>query len=196
MVDGSEVLNAYKKEAFNIDKVDTPIEESATLRTYISDSPKLVNDNITHGGPIYMAVGEQLSLNMTNASAENQSERFYKRHVWEYSYSFVEYFYYKSPVIKKVEPLSGLTKGGTHIELSGAWFMYRPEYGVIPHCRIGDKIVRAAYWSTVRIVCQAPPNDNINALLNVEVSLNGVDFVNSGFKFHYYEQPILYSMTP
>jgi IPT/TIG domain len=65
--------------------------------------------------------------------------------------------------------------------------MYRPEYGVVPHCKIGDKVTRAAFWSTVRIVCTAPPNDNINGLLKISVSLNGVDFVDSGFKFHYYE---------
>jgi len=30
----------------------------------------------------------------------------------------------------------------------------------------------------------------------VSVSLNGVDFVDTGFTFRYYEQPILYKMTP
>jgi hypothetical protein len=28
------------------------------------------------------------------------------------------------------------------------------------------------------------------------VSLNGVDYIDSGFTFHYYEQPILYKMSP
>jgi hypothetical protein len=60
--------------------------------------------------------------------------------------------------VKKVEPTSGTTEGGTPIEISGAWFDYKIEYGLIPHCKIGDKIVRATFYSTVRIVCVAPPN--------------------------------------
>jgi hypothetical protein len=99
-------------------------------------------------------------------------------------------------VVKKVEPKSGLTRGGTKIEVSGAWFKYKPEYGIVPHCMIGDKITRAKFFSTVRIVCVSPPNDNINSMFPLKVSLNGVDFVDSGYTFHYYEQPILYSMSP
>ena len=108
----------------------------------------------------------------------------------------VEYYYYKQPVVKKAEPTAGLTKGGTGIEISGAWFGYRPDYGLVPHCRLGDKVIRAQFYSTVRIVCMTPPNDDIYNELPIEVSLNGVDFVDSGFKFHYYEQPLLFNMTP
>lgn len=197
MVDGSDVLLAYKKEAADIEKVDAPIGEGVTLRTYISKAPVRDHWTKTHGGPIYMSVGEELKFNVTNHSASEVGKlSYYEKEVWEFSYSFVEYYYYKQPVTRKVEPLSGLTRGGTHIEISGAWFGYRPEYGVVPHCKLGDKVQRATYWSTVRIVCVSPPNDNINQLLDVEVSLNGVDFVNSGFKFRYYEQPILYTMKP
>ena len=61
---------------------------------------------------------------------------------------------------------------------------------------IGDKIIRAIFFSTVRIVCYAPPNDNIVAALPVKVSLNGVDFVDSGFFFSYYTQPELIGLSP
>lgn len=64
--------------------------------------------------------------------------------------------------MKKLEPKSGLTRGGTRVEISGAWFAYKPEYGVVPHCKFGDKVVRAQFFSTVRIVCHAPPNEDIN----------------------------------
>jgi hypothetical protein len=40
-------------------------------------------------------------------------------------------------------------------------------YGVIPFCKIGDKIKRAEFWSTVRIVCSSPPNDNVSASLPI-----------------------------
>jgi len=75
----------------------------------------------------------------------------------------VEYYYYKQPVVKKVEPTSGVTDGGTPIEISGAWFDSKIEYGLVPHCKIGDKIVRATFVSTVRIVCTTPPNTNTAA---------------------------------
>ena len=88
--------------------------------------------------------------------------------------------------MKKVEPISGLTTGGTKIELSGAWFDYKLEYGVMPMCKIGDKITRGVFISTVRIVCHAPPNENTFLAMPIKVSLNGVDWVDTGFKFSYY----------
>ena len=89
-------------------------------------------------------------------------------------------------MVKKVYPTSGLAEGGTPIEIAGAWFNEKLEYGVVPYCMIGDKIVRARFYSTVRIVCFSPPNDNLAVAMPVKVSLNGVDFVDSGFKFSYY----------
>ncbi len=108
----------------------------------------------------------------------------------------VEYYYYHQPVVAKVQPTQGLTDGGTPIEISGAWFDEKLDYGVIPYCMIGDKIIRAKYFSTVRIVCYSPPSDNISVALPVKVSLNGVDFVDSGFTFSYYMQPVLEGLEP
>lgn len=62
-----------------------------------------------------------------------------------------------------------------------------PEYGVVPHCKFGDKIVRAKFDSTVRIVCAAPPSDDLGTELPFEVSLNGVNWVKTSLKFTYYE---------
>ena len=108
----------------------------------------------------------------------------------------IEKYYYTQPVIKKVQPTSGLTVGGTPIEISGAWFDQRLEYGVIPYCKIGDKIVRAQYYSTVRIVCSSPPNENLNACLPVFVSQNGVDFADTHTCFSYYTNPEISNMLP
>ena len=150
-----------------------------------------------------MSVGEHLVVNTTNYTfieseegAKTNITKISNQTIYQYSYSFVEYYYYQSPVVKKVEPKSGLTRGGTRIEVSGAWFAYKPEYGIVPHCKIGDKVTRAKFFSTVRIVCVTAPNDDINQLYAVSVSLNGVDYVDTGFKFRYYEQPTLYKMFP
>ena len=71
-----------------------------------------------------------------------------------------------------------------------------PEYGVVPHCKFGNKIVRATFDSTVRIVCIAPPGDELAVLYPLEVSLNGVDWSDSGLKFSYYDVPALHSISP
>lgn len=144
-----------------------------------------------------MAVGENFIINRIEyGEGEDMNTTVIQETIHQYSNSKVEFYYYKQPVVKKLEPSFGLTKGGTHIEISGAWFGYRPEYGVVPHCKIGDKISRAKYFSTVRIVCTSAPNDDINTLYPVSVSLNGVDFIDTGFTFRFFEQPKLYEMTP
>jgi len=66
MVFGSEILQAYKKEAFNVEKKDFELTEGQRLKTYVAHAPKLANWNRTHGGPIYMSVGEHLIVNTTN----------------------------------------------------------------------------------------------------------------------------------
>lgn len=113
-----------------------------------------------------------------------------------YSNSLVEYYYYINPVVKKVEPNSGLTSGGTKLEISGAWFDLKPEYGVIPQCKIGEKVTRAIFSSTVRIVCFTPPSENTITPVPIKVSLNGVDWVDTGAFFSYYRQPEIMDMNP
>ena len=66
----------------------------------------------------------------------------------------------------------------------------------MPHCKIGDKIVRATFSSTVRIVCHSPPNQILDQPLPVKVSLNGVDWVDTKFTFSYYIQPTINDIYP
>lgn len=165
MVEGSQILQAYQNEASTIDKYDVELTNGDKLKSHVGHAPKLFNWNRTHGGPIYLSVGQHRVFNTTNNTLNDEggyNVTYFNKTSYQYSSSFVEYYYYKQPVIKKVEPRSGLTRGGTLIEISGAWFAYRPEYGVVPHCKIGDKVSRALYFSTVRIVCVAPPNEDIN----------------------------------
>ena len=80
--------------------------------------------------------------------------------------------------------------------MSGAWFKDMPWHGVVPHCRFGHKTVRGVFDSTVRISCIAPPGTNVGEEMPFEVSLNGVDWSHTGFKFTYYEAPLLDKITP
>lgn len=48
----------------------------------------------------------------------------------------------------------------------------------------------------MRIVCPAPPGEELGVPVSFEVSLNGVDWTNSGLLFYYYDVPTLYSIFP
>jgi hypothetical protein len=115
---------------------------------------------------------------------------------YKFTDSFTEFKTYRQPVVKKVFPNIGLTDGGTMLELSGAWFDQQLEFSMMPYCKIGSKIVRGQFISTVRMVCRTPPNDNIVQQQPIAVSLNGVNWVDTGFYFSYYVQPVLTGMYP
>jgi len=114
-----------------------------------------------------MNVTHHIKKNATNTSAavdviQTVEEDVVRSWVYyEYDPSSVEYYYYKDCVVKDMQPHSGLIVGGTPVAVTGAWFKYMPEYGVVPHCKFGNRIVRATFDSTVRIVCRAPPNDEL-----------------------------------
>lgn len=149
-----------------------------------------------------MSVGSEVSLNVTNYTYDdppgsyNTTISYYNKTLFVFSHSYVEYYYYQQPVIKKVEPLNGLARGGTRVAISGAWFKYKPEYGIVPHCKIGEKISRAQFYSTVRIVCLTPPHTILYQKLPIFVSLNGFDWVDTGYQFEYQDQVNLLSIYP
>lgn len=111
--------------------------------------------------------------------------------------SQLEYYYYRSPSVKKMEPTSGLLQGGTPIDLTGIWFDEKPEYGLFPFCRIGGNVIRAKFIQTTRIQCNSPGRkESVAEAQRVEVSLNGEDWVDTGFEFSYYERPELNDIKP
>ena len=63
--EGTEVLSGYIKEAYNIKKIDTEIQDGQHLKVYTAKAPRLPNADATNGGPMYMTVGEQISINKT-----------------------------------------------------------------------------------------------------------------------------------
>lgn len=99
---GNEVLLAYKKEAYNVEKKDFELYEGQKLKNYVvAHAPKLSNWNATHGGPIYLSVGEHLVVNATNYSYEINEDgsqtnvtTIETHTIYQYAYAFVEYYYY------------------------------------------------------------------------------------------------------
>jgi hypothetical protein len=116
--------------------------------------------------------------------------------LYTYEPSSVEFYAYRVPNVLKIFPSAGFTKGGTLVEVLGTWFDYQPQYGIVPHCKFGNTIVRAHFDSTVRLVCSSPPSPGTNAKLDFEVSLNGIDWTYTNFTFAYFEEPVMTSIYP
>jgi hypothetical protein len=75
-------------------------------------------------------------------------------------------------------------------------FLYAPEWGLVPHCRFGSQIVKATFYSNVRLTCESPVGLKSGESVSFEVSLNGHDFTDSGTQFTYYTEPKLQSFSP
>jgi hypothetical protein len=177
-----------KSENIGLPVINKAITNGKTYKMLVSRTPKLSNWYRTYGGPVYVELGKNTELNTT----------YQTEPVIMYSYisSYVEFYYYKQPVVKEVFPHGGQREGGTNVLVAGAWFDYQPQYGVIPHCKFGDIIVRGTYLSTVRIVCQSPPSDQSNIQVPIYVSLNAQDFTDTGFMFNYYDRPVVTRIEP
>lgn len=186
---------------------DPPLEEGQALvkymaaltpdvsRGYAYDNP----DVLGMGGPIAMQIGERVSLAITDHDSSSPTlggETTREVDVVFKDSSVSEFFYYRQPFVKKIEPSSGLVDGGTVIDVTGAWFDEKPKYGVFPFCKIGDTISRGRYIQTTRIQCTSPPSGAVVAPQPVAVSLNGVDWVDTGFSFSYYQKPELNDVQP
>jgi hypothetical protein len=137
------------------------------------------------GGPVFVQVGQRVALSVLDESSKVQSVDL---EVAFPQSSALEFFFYRKPLVTKVEPTSGLVQGGTKLSVTGAWFDQQPEFGVFPFCRIGKQVVRAKFIQTTRIICETPPalTEDLNQPVPIAVSLNGEDFEETGFNFGYY----------
>ena len=147
------------------------------------------------GGPFYIEIGRNIKIDLGTQKIVNNRTIQNSWTFYQYDPSSVEFYYYKQATMLQMHPQRGLTRGGTKVSVIGLDFRYYPEYGVVPHCKFGDKIVRAEFDSTVRIVCTAPADDRIDVPLSFEVSLNGVDWSNSGFTYSYFNEPEFNSIS-
>ena len=124
------------------------MEEGKSYHQYKLNSPRIESWTKTNGGPFYIEVGRDQAIKyisgqkqaIGNSTAPDSTKDWI---YYDYDVSSVEFYHYKDCVIKEIQPHSGLITGGTKVTVTGAWFKYMPEYGVVPHCKFGDKIVRA-----------------------------------------------------
>jgi len=149
-VPGSQELRAYQSEAASFVRVDSSMTEGGSFYDDVTKPSLLTSDAASLGGPAYLEVGLDEVIQHSAGSDGSLAAPWV---LYNYEPSSVEFYSYKEPSVQKMHPTSGLTKGGTFVEIIGTWFRYMPEYGIVPHCRFGDKIVRAHYDSSVRLVC-------------------------------------------
>lgn len=163
------------------------IESQKVYDTLKMQSPKLSNWHKTHGGPVYLEIGAREDVDSPSGSDLGK---------YAYTTSFAEYYYYKQPVVKNIHPHGGPMEGGTEIIVEGSDFQFLPEYGVVPYCKIGDRVVEAKFESTVRIICPSPPGETVRTKLPIQISLNGEDFIDTGKFFQYYKNSEIQRIYP
>lgn len=145
----------------------------------------------TLGGPDYIAYAKRNYLPL-----EDHVTKYFPTN---YFHTNFEYYYYHQPYVQSISPHGSIVTGGTNVLVVGAWFDFKPEYGVKPYCKFGNKVVEGEYLSTVRIKCVAPAYDTSNIRVSFDVSLNGQDFTNSDIEFTYYNdytKAKFYSIEP
>jgi len=160
--------------------VDTSLQRQTKFKVYkvTVKSPEAPNHLKTHGGLDYISISK-----LSFFPGSDFISKFYSN---QYIHTNLEYYYYKQPYIQSFSPHGSVVTGGTEVLVVGAWFQFKPEYGVKPFCKFGNNIVEGTFLSTVRITCKSPPSEKINVKVPLEVSLNGVDFTSSGLTFTYY----------
>ena len=145
-------------------------------------APHAPNNNIqlkTRGGVDYISVSKTNLLPLDEFLQEYYANNFI--------HTNFEYYYYRQIYIEGFYPSGSISTGGAKVMVIGAWFQYKPEYGVKPFCKFGDEIVEGEFLSTVRIVCEAPPSKTEFIKVPFSVSLNGEDWVEAKKPFRYFD---------
>ena len=155
--------------------------EDVQIQKIIVTAPHAPDDNEvlkTRGGLDYIAVSKTNLLPLDEFLQEYYANNFI--------HTNFEYYYYRQIYIEGYYPSGSISKGGARIMVIGAWFQNKPQYGLKPFCKFGDKIVEGEFLSTVRIICEAPPSEKEFIKVPFSVSLNGEDWVEAEKPFRYF----------
>ena len=112
---------------------DVKLEEGQVIKKYVgSVTPDITRsysytspDTKGLGGPVYIHVGESVPINITGHDKSAGSFGMPAVGNMDVVYSDssnLEFYFYRQPIVQKIEPSSGLTSGGTDLELTGTWF--------------------------------------------------------------------------
>jgi hypothetical protein len=117
-----------------------------------------------------------------------------------------EFQYYDHPILLSLKPGGGPTAGGTTVTIAGSGFktfenpVVLDEKGIRkygPLCKFGPSRVPAEIKNDNTVICRSTAS-LFEETVNVEVSLNGIDFTQTIGKvqFGYFVHPTILSVTP
>jgi len=117
-----------------------------------------------------------------------------------------EFQYYDHPILDRLEPGGGPTAGGTTVTIIVFGFKAFANTVVLdqkgfrkygPLCKFGPSRVSAEIRDDKTVICKSTAS-LFEEIVNVEVSLNGIDFTTSNppVRFGYFVHPTILSVTP
>ena len=92
------------------------------------------------------------------------------------------YVYDRPLTISEISPTHGSSSGNTSITIFGGPFLATEQY---LKCRFGDFVVHAYFISEFKIICSTPMRQP--GYVTVEVTQNGVDYIESEQPFHFHD---------
>ena len=167
--------NEEKREELMKALEDVEVQKITVTAPHAPNNDKQIK---TRGGLDYIAVSKTNLLPLDDFLEEYYANNFI--------HTNFEYYYYPQVYVDSFYPSSSMSSGGGKVSVIGAWFQYKPEYGLKPYCKFGETVVEGEYLSTVRIVCEIPPSDKEFNRVTFSVSLNGEDWVEAEKPFRYY----------
>jgi hypothetical protein len=98
--------------------------------------------------------------------------------------------YMENPTVSQIIPILGPITGDTIVHLYGSGMLVE---GMV--CRFGDIDVAASYHSVDHISCISPTQEVIGQL-PISISVNGYNYISTGFTFQYIAAPSVTSISP
>lgn len=108
----------------------------------------------------------------------------------DFSSSALSYQYVRDPRAYQLSPNSGSVIGELDVRVLGLNFVDTNTL----ICRFGEQRVPARFVSTSEVECSAP--SAAAGMVDVEISINGVDFTKSGLLFEYVTEPRIEFIKP
>ena len=114
----------------------------------------------------------------------------------------MDYLYYETPIITRIEPICGPERGFTQITVFGKNFV-NMGFGMTM-CVFNNTIFTNATIMEHNIIkCDSPPAENWTRFTEekivyyyVKITLNGIEISGPEQKFIYYKEADIYSVTP
>ena len=99
--------------------------------------------------------------------------------------------YVPNPRISFATPIEGSVRGGTRIYIHGEYFLNASSLA----CKIAGNVVKATYFNDTSISCVTPFAGFPHSAA-ISVSVNGIDFVDTGLEFLFRDDPAIFTILP